>query len=800
MNIGRLVINGVDIDLGEAIPVPLGYSLADIKNPENRKRNTSKVIKLPGTRANRDFFFSTYNLSISAVEPSSIAGFEFDPTQRVTAQYYKRGRKVFDGLAQLMYVTKKGEDYTFNITLFSNFVDLFMALGNMTLAELGWSEYSHALTIANIQASWDTSVIKNGVATSNFTAGVPNGFGYLYPYVDYGYAANVRDIFTNDLAPHVYWREVMQKCLDLAGITWSSNFLDSELFKRLVIGFGGGPKQTLSPTEVAARRVNYTGTLSYSTTISHLTSNYVYPTGFGSGGYYSYYFNHFKRLRLGDTTWATTTMVSDTYTQFDETTQELTILKKGSYELDLTLVFDIDRSINGSTIAGGNLQNVNTNFMVYKNGSIINATVNTIGTGTKTLSRTMSLSCEAGDVIYFEVFLQQVGTLHSTDEPANAPTIDLSIDNNGALSFNLVSSNGTLLQGDTVDVAAFLPNIKASEFIKGVITSFNLYIDDPDTEGVVKIEPLENFYLGSNFADDWSLKVDHSKEQIIAPSSMIEGKTYAFRFAEDSDYYNQLYRDIEGTGYGDMIYTVPSTFQQGERTYSVPWAQTVPVEVPGTDIIIPTIISVDAATGAVSPFKGKARVYYYQGLRTVTDSWTLRSAGFPATYTTLNKYPCVSHLDDYAAPTFDLNFGPPAIVWWTIVAYTLENLFTYHEKFLREITGKDSKILTAYMLLDEDDIQPQSFRRPAMINGVLFRKNTVEDFNGNGDEPCKVELIRIVEGNRRPLFYLTLTSATISQPFTADGGTDTNGTDTVPVLVSGGKDSVEVRSNIKYGG
>lgn len=797
----RLVIGGVDIALGEDIPVPVTYSTADIKNPQNRKRNSSKTIKAPGKSTNMAYFSSAYQISITELEAGDVTGFEFDPTIRIPAQYYRNGRKIFDGLAQLIDVVIDKGEYTFEILLFSNFVDLFQALGDRKLAELGWSEYDHPLSVANIEGSWDTQVIQNGTPVSNFTGGVPDGFGYLYPIADYGYLSNLRTYPTNNIFPHVYAKEVVEKCLAVAGMTIDSNFFDSERFKRIVIGFGGGDKITISPAEVAARRVDYTATGTYATTLNYTSFNHV-QHDFTFPNHYTYFFQMNQRLRLGNNFWAAVVSVFDSLGQFDPTTGEITVERTGNYTFNFDGDFAFTTAVNGPGIIGNSLF-WNFALNLFKNDSLINNIYTGLGSGgTTSIDSTVNLDLTVGDRIRLEInpSLGGLALVNSTEPPSGtAPTLDFQVTDSGGWEFDFQSVQAPVIDGDTIYVANYLPDIKCSDLLKGIITMFNLYIDDPDEQGVVKIEPLEDYYFGTGIFDDWTQKVDRSKEIKVLPASSIEGKVYAYRWAKDDDYYNKIYRDQYGIGYGDYNYQVPSTFQMGERVFEVPFAQTTPVEVPGTNIIVPTIIKVDEATAVVTPFKGKARIYIYQGLIT-SDSWELINSDTLAS-TTYLSYPACSHVDDYINPDFDLNFGVPIVVNWTATAYTSDNLWNlYNEKFVREITGKDSKILRLYVLLDDDDLQPGSFRRLKMINGTLFRLNEIKDYAANGEQVTQCELVRIVAADKRAKFNINIPSRVIISVPLFTGGDDMNGADTNPEVISGGKDSVEVTSNIRYGG
>lgn len=803
--IGRLYINGIEIDLAGDVAVPITYSIADIKNPEKRKRSSSKTIKIPGTKRNMQFFSSTYQMSLTALESGAVVGFEFDPTLRVECQYFKDGIKIFDGLIQLLTVSVTDKVYTFNCCMFSDFVDLFQALGDITVAELGWNEYTHELNFTNIENSWDTSVVVNGTPTANFTGSVPDGFGYLYPVADYGFSSNLLEYKTNDIFPHVYVKEVIEKCLGLVNQSISSTFMGSELFKRLAYGYGGGQKITISTADIATRRIKYNVEGLYETEILSAGNQYI-GQDFTFGPHYIYYFNFSQHLKLGDNFWCASDLVTDDLAQFDETANEITIANPGLYNVEYSGDIDAAFTINGTSFAN----NVNLRYAinVFRNG----ARVGVLATGNITSSTSVTVNANntfyflSGDKVHLELQVYSVNTfLRSTEIPSEAPYFDFEITVNTGTYFDVESVEAPVVDGDTIYVAKYLPNQKASDFFRGIMTMFNLYLSEPDADGVVRIEPLNDYYSDTTDTDNWTELLDHSKEYTISPASNIEGKNYVFKWAQDEDAYNKQYRQLYGSGYGDYIYQVPSTFQKGDRVFEVPFAQTVPVEVPGTNMVIPTIISVDEISGAVSPYKGKPRIYIYSGLRSINTSWVLKNSADNVTTSSYNEYPCCTHLDNIDVPTFDLNFGYPVIVYWTATTYTIINLFSeYHERFVREITGKDSKILSAYFKLSPLHVLPNTFQMLVNINGVVYRKNEIKDFAANNYQTTYCELVRVVEASSRRTLQAKPLPATLILVHAEAGDiiiTDTgSGSAAIDVpLESGGEDSVLIDSNVRYG-
>lgn len=782
---GELYISNFKVDLSGDIPFPFSYSVADIKEPNQRKRNSSKQVALPGTNKNKSFFASAYNMSLSALESDSI-GFDFDPTIKYSAYYKEEGELIFIGQVQLIQVEIENGNLSFIIVLYSNFVDLFQALRDIKVSELGWSEYSHTLSVTNIQNSWSTSVIKNGSPVSNFTGGIPDGFGYLYPIADYGYSSDLQTYLTNNIYPHIYLREFFTKCFEIAGFSISGNFIDSDLVRKIVMGFGGGPKQNLNAAEISNRQSKYTATGSYSATYNY--SSYVQQnTYFGTT--YIYYFLFTKFLNINDSFWSTATTVTDNLSQFDETTGDFLIAKTGIYSINFTGDIDFQSDITGPTTGCA--------LIVEKNGVQIGALNTTNSIGIQNFNSSFNFSAVAGDVIAVKFKLISSPTIISPIIPENILDKNISLDNVGTWTIDLRSLGGTPIDGDTIYLENYIPDIKAADLLFGFITAFNLYVDDPDFDNTVSVETLDDFYEGSNTAENWSDLVDRSKKIVILPASQIKGKEYVFKFAEDNDYYNKRYRDTYGIGYGDLVYTVQSTFEKGQRVYELPFAQTVPVEVPGTNIVIPTIISIDNISGAVSPYKGKPRVYIYSGLRN-SDSWKLvNSATNVATVYT--SYPVCNHLDDLDNPTFDFNFRLPEVLEWSNANYVNINLFSeFYEKPLRETTGKDSKIIRVYLKLNKSHVKPGSFKKLKNIDGVLYRLNEIKDYNGNGEETTFTELVRIVEGSRRRPIFLEVPHDVSNIP-RESGGDSTNGTSSSPALSTGEKDSIDILAPVERG-
>jgi hypothetical protein len=96
-------------------------------------------------------------------------------------------------------------------------------------------------------------------------------------------------------------------------------------------------------------------------------------------------------------------------------------------------------------------------------------------------------------------------------------------------------------------------------------------------------------------------------------------------------------------------------------------------------------------------------------------------------------------------PLFDLHFSPREIEFDGLRNVPNLNTFeVYHKKFLNEITSIDSKLVTLYLKLTYKDINELDFAKLKLIDGVLYRLNTIKDFDSDAYGTTEVELIKFL--------------------------------------------------------
>jgi len=721
----QLIVNDFELDLSSAVAVPLNFAIADIKEPQKRRRSFSKSITLEGTQNNLNYFISAYDLPMNLEESTSIT---FRPNEKQSCKYFKDGLLVFSGKFKLNEVKILNGYYTFDCTLYSNTVDYFAKLKDKKLSELDWSEYTHNLTKENVINSWATSIVKNGISERNFGADSlgfqPKGYGYIYPLVDYGYQ-RINDITfkVTDVAPFVYVKECVTKIFDYAlentgySIDLTSGVFASDNFTKLIYGFGGGEKIKLNETEIAKLRLHTIGTS------DNVLKNMVTNNNRTRKEYSETY-----NILASSGIYNQTSVVQDT--NAINSLGQILMRATGNYKVS----FQGNIQIKLTGIVGGVADITIRGFKngVFFMGQQITRQI-TNAYQIFSFDEVVDISNVAiNDIITFECAISATSNVNYANNIQWEWT---------SLNVDITSADGAIIDNTPINLSSFIPDIKCSEFLTGIMNMFYLYVSDP-IDNVITIGTLKDFYQDESQAEDWSDKVDVNKEMVIQSNAFVEGSNYIFRYNEEKDYFNTEYRNITGANYGRYDLHV-DTWNVGDREWVLPFSQYVPVQIPNSELKIVKVI--DQNAGVVKPYKGKGMIMYYNGLRSGN---CVLMADDTSSSVALIGYPFIHHFrfrneDSYNYPEFDLHFSSRAYTFDNITAYPSINLFNkYHEKFVNELTSIDSKLLNLYMRLTNKDIHELDFSKLKKINGVLYRLNFVKDFDSDAFESTEVELLK----------------------------------------------------------
>jgi hypothetical protein len=313
-----------------------------------------------------------------------------------------------------------------------------------------------------------------------------------------------------------------------------------------------------------------------------------------------------------------------------------------------------------------------------------------------------------------------------------------------------------------------LPDMTADVFFRGIRDMFNLYIKPNELDPtILEIEPLVDFYEGTDTALDWTMKIDKSQAVKITPTINFASKDYRFSFEKDDDYWSKRYFDDVLVEYGNNSVTSGNAFSQAVTDVKLPFSQKPLVRIPDgeafTDLIIPASYQMKTESNGVSQIVEKvAKPFIVQLIR--GDVGDLQEGDWihvdeyddPIART---KYPYVGHLDSLESPTFDLNWGVPQYVFYStgeVTLYTTNNLYGYHDTFIREIISKFGKQLTAKAMLQSKDIGELNFKKLIQIDGVMFRLQKVSNYDSGKYTSTETEFIRLVEAESAQTYTVTI--------------------------------------------
>jgi len=743
--ITRLKSQGIELDLTEGVPVPLNFSISDIREPNTRKRNFSKEIVLPGTAKNMLYFKGAFNFTQSGVDAF------FDPTTQVNCELTKDEFVVMIGLIQLKSVTILNNSVTFQILIYSDAVDLFLALQNTKVSELDWSDYDHTLNQTNIIASWTATA----------------GSGYYYPITQRGTNPFPLVYRTIDLCPYIYLREAFIKCFQLAGVSISGTFVNSSRFSQVLFGFGGGEFASVPESVALQRRVKlevmeFVGTYQGQNGFLNYNTSFVMPFGTSTSGGFP------------------AQGIVDNATITDAIGQYVGGVFYAQFTGQYTLALDFENArFNlpiGSILETSNPLlvrariNKNNQLLGYIQGGFVYNPANDYFDMDFTNTGLLPMELISGDIV--EIILEVGVNFLSVTSPTleiNDATID------GFIQFSFTSVN--ISDGDTVFLNRFIPDMKCSELVMNTFRQFNLYMTDINSNSV-EIAPFPLFYSGTNEFDDWSELVDIGKDIIVKPAANEYGKNVKFTFAEiqESDAVNHFTK--WGKRYGDLVHNQGSYYAKGDKEIKLGWATIIPYDIGSSStFIVPRFITINELNNEVKPCKPVPRIMNRLGL--ITGAWTLQD-GDGTNEQLLSTYPAVHHFNSLTNPTFDLNFMLVDEVYYPTTVVTTVNSFSeYYFDMINEIVSAEGKLITLSVLLNNELIEAFNFKRLIMINGALFRVNKIIDFDSDIQATTKVELIKVLRPKTRNRIQLTLPIATLPGDVIAPNPTDPTADDII---------------------
>ena len=223
-----------ELEILNDIDIKTTYQIFNVDELFKKQGDYTIDFDIVGSKTNDRIFKYAYNIS-------TFDSFAFNSP--VPARIYRNDVEILIGQLELLNITKNNKTTIYKVVAYSQIRSLVNALGDYYLIgnandgnyaggyiESGYTflgendidvtRDNHELSIANIENSWITG----------------QTLSYVYPLIDDGNLNYTGNTFkANHFTPALYVKYVFDKIIEDAGFTYESQFLNSDLFKKLIM-------------------------------------------------------------------------------------------------------------------------------------------------------------------------------------------------------------------------------------------------------------------------------------------------------------------------------------------------------------------------------------------------------------------------------------------------------------------------------------------------------------------------------------------------------------------------------------
>ena len=715
------------LDIYEDIPISVIIQQVDINALDTRKSPYSKQFVIPNTDNNANIFEHYFEVN----------GIDFNPLTKIDCVVQYRGTDIFTGILRLSAVIENPTFTDYEVYIMGNVGDFASEIRNITLQDLQWDDLQHELTYTAITKSWE--------AKYNDTDGLFGG-KVLYPMINYGlsyngttprwtYSFDEPNSFdqSNHPVPEFVWKpsirvkEVIDRIFLKTGYSVDSEFFDTDYFRSIYMDtFQNGQLGVTVASAVTNQNIFKIYT--------NPSVVYTNPTGTKD-----LLFNNFRGDGfdpLGNFNKAVP------YNSINPGNQPTNSFFRapfgGQYSFNIRFNYDDNNFIGG---------NVFFQVVLYKsrfadgtNKTLI-ATSNTFELPTSGLDASVNyfptVNLDAGD--YVKAFIQ-INKNQNKCDLRLLPYNEFGVTSTAPM-WDLYASP-TLAGTQIVDIRLGLQDINCIEFLKSMITLFNLVVIQNELSKTITIIPFNWYY---NDADrevkDWTQRLDLNSTYRVEPLSFDLPKEVNWTYTKGSEeYLNKLFEDQNKFQYGRFKYISTNNLLTSEQTYEIPFAATPTTVVNGADnFIMPAVYR--ELNNQLQPYSNKPHLFFWVGNRFAykdkfkqqQGTWYLSSGSTQIEQTT---YPCVSHLSslDILVPDLvsDLNFQSTFDFFGNYnnlpVQFTQYNLFnTFWEDYVDDNYSNETRRLTGRFLLRPLDIYDTKLTDKIYVKDSFYRIEKINE-------------------------------------------------------------------------
>ena len=736
----RIQLSTGYLDVKEGTSFPLNFSVGDIRDISKRTGNFSKTITLIGNSNNNNLLNHYYDVNIQAGT--------FNINQLTSCDVIQDGIPVMTN-ATLQLINIKKSQLTsayeqmveYEVLIKEDRGTFFTDISNKYLNDIDFSDLDHYV---DAQAVIDT-----------FDYSVTDGYKYVMPYnIDNQYQFNW-------FKPAIYAKNYFDRIFATAGYSYTWDGLVAAKFDKLLIPYNGDQNIVdWNDYKVVAEKAAFSETKTQEILgTANWTSINQYPMGA-------------RNLTTG---WTETLDQQNLFntTNGQYTTPQWVGNNSGeSYIYEVSMAGELSLKFNTSVrlypdgtaayrvfllVKVGNMPNVKCYLpdLIYDNdvNYFATPTVTSLGTfnhiftfnATTNSNISGQIGIDVGDIQIMQIGVDVVNSFSITGDVYNtfvywqpqtgttpqAPNIYLNITN---FDVTIRPSDNIPLNSGITTMNNFIPEkIKQSDFIKSIFMMYNLYATaNPNNQNNLILISRDEYYDAGK-AVDWTNKLMKDKEQSMIFIPELNNKKLRLSYKGDTDSPNTVYTGITNEIYGQVEITFDNEYVKGIDVKELIFSPT-PVQ--------PTIF------GAFLPLLNgaapKTNIRILVDNRQKVAQEVIINSGYNTQTSTGGAYPYLSHFGgtDPFNPIFDINFATAQYYYYQVAQNTDNNLYNkYWRRTVAQING--GKLLTAYFLLNEIDIQLMELNDKIRIDNSWWSINKIIDYNANDLVPTKVELISL---------------------------------------------------------
>ena len=752
------------VDIYEDIPISVMIQELDINALDTRKSPYSKQFVIPNTSTNANIFEHYFEVN----------GIDFNPLTKIQCVVQYRGSDLFTGLLRLSAVIQNPGYVDYEIYIMGQVGDFASEIRNITLQDLQWDDLQHELCYSSITQSWyaknnDVDGLFGGKVLypminyglpyqDNGTRGVPS---FTYSFDEpYSFDQSTHSVPEYVWKPSIRVKEVIDRIFARTGYKIKSDFFNTDYFKSIYMDTFQNGKLGVDVASGVTNQNIFKTYMRPNTVITYQT-NGQRPLNFQSfrgDGY-----DPLNNFVLGPNATSGVDQPNP-----PNTTNYFRVPFAGDYSWNFRFNYDDNNKCGGDVY-----------FQIFARKSTNLATLDTAPPfavsdlynlptcgAQQPVNWFFTGNCGTGE--YVRLYIN-FGNSTPGNQLRILPYREYGITSEAPM-WDLYSSP-TLAGTQLVDIRLGLQQINCIDFLKSMITLFNLVVVQDEVSQSIIIEPFNWYY---NEADrtqkNWTQRQDLNSSSRVEPLSFELPKILNFTWTRGSEeYLNKLYEDANKCQYGRYKYISTNNLLTGQQDYEIPFAATPTTVVNGADnFIIPavyrelntTVTSSGYTYTTLQPYSNKPHLFFWTGnryaykdeLKQIQGTWYLSSGSTPIEITT---YPCVSHLSslDIQIPDLvsDLNFKPTFDFFGNYnpfpVQFTQFNLWNlFWEDYVENNYSNETRRLTGRFLLRPTDIYEIKLTDKIFVKDSFYRIEKINEASLIENKLTEISMIKEIGG------------------------------------------------------